>query len=117
MPKPAPQIELSRDERRELSHRAACYTRPFREVQRAKLILAAAEGLNNKQIAARLELHDEVVGRWRRRFHEERLQGLDDKARSGRPRRFPPGAGRRGHRDRLRAARQRGRPALTLLSH
>ena len=31
-----------------------------------------------------------AVGRWRRRFHEHRLEGLADEARSGRPRRFPP---------------------------
>jgi transposase-like protein len=107
-------IELSEEERCELEHRAACYSRPHREVQRAKLVLYAADGLDNVEIARRLDLRPEVVGRWRRRFFEERLEGLSDRKRAGRPRRFPPGRGRPGQGDRVRAAPRPGHPAVTV---
>src|SRR5713101_2696512 len=108
------EIVLTDEERSELEHRAACYTLPHKRVQRARLVLYAAEGLTNVEIARRLEMNDVVVGRWRGRFHDERLEGLEDRKRAGRPRRFPPGAGRRGKGDRLRAAQRAGRPALAL---
>ncbi len=111
------EIELSAEERRELEHCAACYTLPFKQVQRARLVLHAAAGQTNRKISRRLDMNEEVVGRWRRRFHRERLEGLEDRARCGRPRRFPPGRGDRGQGGGLRAAAQRGRPALALLSH
>ena len=110
------QIDLSDEERRELEHRAACYSRPHREVQRAKLVLYAAEGLSNVEIGARLGMMPELVGRWRRRFHDERLDGSDDRERAGRPRRFPPGTGRRGQGDRVRAASHARAPAVALLA-
>jgi transposase-like protein len=109
-------IVLADQERSELEHRAACYTLPYKRVQRAKLVLYAAEGATNAEIARRLELNAEVVGRWRKRFHEERLEGLEDRARAGRPRRFPPGRGRPGQGDRLRATQQAGRAAVALLA-
>jgi hypothetical protein len=96
-------IELTAEERGELERRAQTPTLPFRDVQRARLILYAAEGLQDKEIAARLDCHPEVVSKWRRRFCEEGIEGLQDRPRAGRPRRFPPGAGRRGGRRRLRA--------------
>ena len=115
MPGPsALEITLDGAERKELEHRAACYTRPHREVLRAKLVLLAADGLSNTEIAERLELSTRAVSRWRRRFQEDRLDGLTDQARSGRPRRFPPGAGRRGQGGRLRTASQ-GLPAVAPL--
>jgi hypothetical protein len=107
-------IELSADERAELERRAGTPTLAWREVQRARLILYAAEGVQDKEIALRLDCHPEIVSKWRRRFCEERLEGLRDKPRAGRPRRFPPGAGRRGQGDRLRAA-GRARPAAVAL--
>src|SRR4051812_38280903 len=96
-------IELSADERIELERRAHTPTLPFREVQRARLILYAAEGMQDKEIAVRVDCHPEVVSKWRRRFCEQRIEGLKDRPRAGRPRRFPPAAGRRGRRGRLRA--------------
>lgn len=111
------QVELTTDERQELKHRAACYTLPHKEVQRAKLVLHAADGLDNVEIGARLEMNPEVISRWRRRFCEQRLEGLKDKPRSGRPRRFPPGGSRRGQGGGLRAARHPGRPAVALQPH
>ena len=54
------------------------------------MILLAAEGLNNDQIAMRLNSRREVVGRWRKRFFADRLAGLEEHARPGRPRTFSP---------------------------
>jgi hypothetical protein len=110
------QVVLSGEERFELERRVACYTLPHKVVQRAKMVLYAAEGLTNVEIARRLETAPEVVARWRRRFHDERLQGLEDRARSGRPRRFPPGRDRPGEGDRLRAAASARPPFVALLA-
>jgi len=54
------------------------------------MILLAAEGLANDEIAARLDTRREVVSLWRKRFFAYRLAGLEEHARSGRPRTFPP---------------------------
>src|SRR5688572_12170934 len=110
------EILLSAEERVELERRAGCYTLPHKVVQRAKLVLYAADGLSNVEIAARLDSVPEVVGRWRSRFARERLDGLEDRARSGRPRRFSPAAGGAGQGDRVRAATRSGRPAVALLA-
>ena len=75
-------IELSRDERCELEAIAARLTAPFRLVQRARIVLYAAQGLTNVEIAGRLDTAPEVVAKWRRRFRLERLEGLEDRARS-----------------------------------
>ena len=83
-------IELSEPEERELRSRAARYTLPHREVLRAKIVLLAAEGLSNPEIARRLDTTREAVSRWRKRFYEERLGGLEERRRPGRPRAFPP---------------------------
>ena len=109
-------IVLAGEERLELEHRAACYTLAYKRVQRAKLVLYAAEGATNAEIARRLEMNADVVGRWRKRFHDERLAGLEDRARAGRPRRFPPGRGRPGQGDRVRAAQPAGPAAVALLA-
>lgn len=110
-------IELSDDERRQLERSARAEKRPWREVQRARIVLYAADGLPDTEIAARLDTSAGIVGRWRRRFFEDRLEGLEDLPRAGRPRRFPPGADRRGHSDRLRAAGQPGPAARPLHAH
>lgn len=110
------EIALSEEDRAELKHLAACYTRPHREVLRAKLVLMAADGKTNTEIGEQLGMSRESVGRWRKRFCEQGLDGLKDKARPGRPRRFPPGRGHQGQGGRLRAAQRARRPALALLA-
>jgi transposase len=60
------------------------------------MILLAAEGLHNDEIAARLNTRREVVSQWRKRFFYERLQGLEERSRPGRPRAFPPRGDRSG---------------------
>jgi len=89
-------IVLSRDEARELTRRAAKYTLPYYQVVRAKMILLAAQGWGNDEIAATLHTRREIVSLWRKRFYEERLAGLEDQARPGRPRAFSPSRGRAG---------------------
>ena len=97
MPRPSPfRITLSTAEAEELSRRAAKYTLPYFQVVRAKIVLLASRGLSNYEIAARLDTRREIVSMWRKRFFEERLPGLDERPRPGRPRAFPPRAGR-GH--------------------
>ena len=81
-------ITLSEADRAELQRRARCYTAAHAEVVRAKVVLLAADGLENTVIAARLDVHVGVVGRWRKRFAEAGLAGLADRKRSGRPRVF-----------------------------
>jgi hypothetical protein len=102
MPRRSPfSIKLSSEERRCLTERARKYTLPYFSVMRAKLILLAAEGLGNDEIAARLDVGRDVVSQWRKRFVEHRLPGLDERVRSGRPRAFPPRGGRAGEGHRL----------------
>ena len=107
---PRHRIELSESERAELVSVARAEKRPWQEVQRARIVLYAAEGLHDTEIASRFDTTAGVVGKWRRRFAEQRLDGLKDKPRAGRPRRFPPAAGRRGQGDRVRTARHAGLP-------
>ena len=97
-------ITLTGEERAELTRRARAEKLPFQDVQRARIVLYAAGGLADTEIAARLDTTARIVGKWRRRFFHDRLEGLKDKPRAGRPRRFPPGAGRRGQGDRVRAS-------------
>lgn len=91
MPNHSPfRIELTREERLELEARARKYTSPYRDVIRAKLILFAAEGLSNDVIAARLDTARQIISKWRKRFYDQRLAGLEEEPRGGRDARFSP---------------------------
>ena len=50
------------------------------------MILRCADGLTNKAVAAEIGVHEHTVGKWRRRFLKERIDGLSDEPRPGRPR-------------------------------
>jgi transposase len=65
-----------------------------RQVLRAQVVLAAAQGEENTQIAERLGIAPNTASKWRKRLFQEGLAGLADRDRSGRPRVVPPG----GHR-------------------
>jgi hypothetical protein len=81
---------LSKAERDILERRARQYTLPYFQVIRARMILLAAEGYANDQIAAALSVGRDVVSLWRKRFFYQRVPGLEEHPRSGRPRVFPP---------------------------
>ena len=77
MPRKSPYvITLSQEERRLLESRARKYTLPYYQVVRALMILMAAEGRSNDEIAAALSVGRDVVSLWRKRFFYERLAGL-----------------------------------------
>lgn len=91
MPRHSPfRIDLTREERRELEARSRKYTSPYRDVIRAKLILLAADDLPNEVIAARLDAPRQIISKWRKRFFEQRLAGLEEEPRGGRTARFSP---------------------------
>jgi transposase len=81
-------IVLSALEYRVLIGRARRARGEQRDVLRARIVLAAAGGQSNAAIARRLAITEDTVRRWRARFAAERVAGLDDRARSGRPRTF-----------------------------
>jgi transposase len=91
MPRSSPyHIVLTDEERHALQVNARAYTSPYRDVIRAKIVLLAAQGLRNDEIAARLDTPRQIVSKWRKRFHDQRLAGLADLPRGGRPPAFPP---------------------------
>ena len=91
MPRKSPYvITLSSDERAELESRARRYTSPYRDVIRARVVLFAAQGLENDVIASRINTPRQIVSKWRKRFFEERLPGLDEQPRGGQQARFSP---------------------------
>lgn len=97
MPRRSPySIVLSAEERRELERRARRYTLPYFEVMRAQIVLLAADGWRNDEIAEYVHTSRDVVSQWRKRFYEERMAGLEERPRPGRPRAFSPRRGRAG---------------------
>jgi transposase-like protein len=108
-------IELGEAEERELRARAAQYTRPHREVARAKIVLLSAEGRTAAEIAERLDCTDKSVHKWRRRFAEEGIAGLDERPRTGRPRSFSPRRDRRGQGAGVRVAGHLGPVTVALV--
>lgn len=88
-------LEISAEERIELERRVRAHTTPQRAVKRARIVLMAADGISGHQISERVGISEEYVAQWRRRFSEDRLKGLEDRPRSGRPRIY-------GHDDRVR---------------
>ena len=83
---PAVSIELSSEERARLEAWARRRTSAQALAQRSRIVLLAADGLNNTEIARRLGVHRPMVRKWRSRFAEHRLDGLSDEPRPGRPR-------------------------------
>ena len=82
----AVKIELSDVERDALSDLARRRRTAQGLARRARIVLLASEGLENKQIAEQLGTSQDTVGKWRRRFAERRLDGLHDEPRPGAPR-------------------------------
>ncbi len=84
------EIRLSRIERRELRRMARGLKTPHREVVRAQMILRLARGESFSKVSRTVGVARRIVYKWARRFLEERLAGLTDRPRSGRPVRFSP---------------------------
>ncbi len=97
MPRTSPYaIKLSKAERAEMEARARSYTSPYMDVVRAKIILMAAEGMENKEIGQKVDLPRQIVSKWRKRFFEEGIPGLEERPRGGKPGIFSPTGGGRG---------------------
>jgi transposase len=77
--------ELSEQERSALERMARSRTAPARQVERAKVVLAAASGEGIGALAERFHLSLGTVYLWWHRFDEQGLAGLQDKPRAGRP--------------------------------
>lgn len=88
MGKPAVAIELSAVEQRELQSLARAQKTGQAMARRARIVLAAAAGLENKAICVEVGADANTVGKWRRRFAAERLDGLLDEPRPGTPRKI-----------------------------
>ena len=82
MPRHSPfVITITPIDRQVLEELACKYTEPYMSVVRAKIVLYAAEGMANDQIAARLDTTRQIVSKWRKRFFEQGLDGLLDRPR------------------------------------
>ncbi len=96
-----------------LAHRSRTAPAPAR---RARIVLACAQGHDNKAVAKRLQLSPSTVGKWRARFVSDRLDGLYDEPR---PERWTPKFGqvaKVGSRPRRRSLECHGRDGVILLS-
>jgi putative transposase len=82
----AEKVVLNKEQRQQLESFAGSRSLPHAQVERAKIVLMAAEGIQNIHIAAKLGTTRETVGKWRHRFVEQGIQGLYDELRPGRPR-------------------------------
>jgi transposase len=90
MSRHATTIHLTPDERAALERRVRARTSPQQAVLRAQIILRAAAGARNEDIAAALGIARHTVQRWRDRFAATRLPGLADRPHQPPPRRYGP---------------------------
>ena len=86
MGRPKAELVLSGDERTQLESIARSRSLPAALVQRANLILASGEGAANSAVAKRFGVTNATVGKWRQRFLVQRIAGLHDELRPGKPR-------------------------------
>lgn len=87
----APPVVLSADQRQMLEAQARARRASARSVERARIVLLAATGLQNRAIAAQLRITPETVARWRQRFLAGGVTALEhDAPRPGRPRTITP---------------------------
>jgi len=84
--RPKKTIVLTTEEREQLEAIQRSRSMPAGIVRRAKIILFSADGMSNADIAKRLDASPFTVGTWRKRFLSDRMQGLHDELRTGRPR-------------------------------
>lgn len=87
--RPLTPLQLEQEQREQLEAMASSRSLPHGLVTRVRIVLLSADGLSNKDIAARLRLNQVTVGLWRRRFVKQGLTGLHEELRPGRPRSIP----------------------------
>ena len=73
----APQVELNADQRSRLEAIVRSRKLPARLIERSRIVLLAAAGGHNKQIAAELNITPEKAARWRKRYLQLGLAGLE----------------------------------------
>ena len=106
--------ELTPEERQALEQLASSRTAQARLVERARILLAIADGRRPSQVARDLGVWRPTVYTWIHRFNERGLHGLEDQPRSGRPPTYTRRAACRGHRRGVDRPEGPG-PALRLL--
>ena len=84
--RPKKPIVLAEEDRQQLSAVAGSRSLPHGLVVRARIVLMAADGLPNAQIAEKLKLSQQSVCLWRKRYLDHGIQGLHDELKPGRPR-------------------------------
>ncbi len=84
--RPVAPIVLNAEEKQQLLSLANSRSLPHGLVRRAQIVLACAEGEANSAIAKRLKLNNATVGKWRKRYREQGIEGLHEDLRAGRPR-------------------------------
>jgi transposase len=84
--RPKAPLVLTEEERQTLERWARRRTSAQALALRARIVLACAEGATNQAVAERLGIWPQTVGKWRARFVTDRLEGLSDEPRPGRPR-------------------------------
>ena len=89
MPAHVRTVEVSEADRRELERRVRDKGAPARVVERARIVLLAADGVPGKQIAAMVACAEGTVVTWRGRYAESGLAGLEDLPRPGKPVQLP----------------------------
>ncbi len=85
MPNRVRTLTVTDEQRTELRRRVRAKGAPAREAERARIVLLAAAGVPGVEIADRVGCSEPTVVRWRSRFAEHGLAGLDDAPRSGKP--------------------------------
>jgi transposase len=87
---PAPPLRLRKGDREQLEAMVRKRTLAQRLVFRAQILLYCADGRPHRQIKRQLHTSVDTVVRWRGRYEQEGLDGLQDRPRSGRPPTFSP---------------------------
>lgn len=85
MPRKAPKIILTEEQKAQLEKITRSHSAERRSVERAKIILACAEGKQNQEIALDCRMSLSRISKWRSRFAKEGMLGLEDAPRSGKP--------------------------------
>jgi transposase len=84
--RPVAPLALSLEERAYLERQVRRHRVARSLSERCRIILRCAQGMSSKSVALELGVHEHTVGKWRRRFLKDRVEGLLDEVRLGRPR-------------------------------